>query len=1018
MSYHLFEIPSVNGHHSDLVLADPDNPNAPAYSHYAFTIGTPANPNELTQRRGIPFSSFRDWEKLSRDFNIEEMLVPGKAYLPGSSVLEEKDLNPAFQAKTAMRLGALELLANIFSGRITTSDKDPFPHQLALQQHMKAHQAQVQRLLIADEVGLGKTIEVGLVLRDLLLTYNDITKFHCLYLTKGGLLDDVKLKLQSVIPGVEGQSIVQIEKSFAAYGSRTDGIHVASMDAARRYVKQAQKKKLPIGVKPEILIIDEAHHCASEDELTSPQRIGLKATKAYEAAYQMISGEFWKDSAPPRLVIFMSATPFRSRPQFINLLRLLTNKTSEIENSYSPKLTDHELVQVLGSDDSSTAVIWRQQDDVRSWSDKRLFPKLTIERPDLQTSNDYLQLIRDIKEKIKEVCNTNGKNFGGFQIRHLETRLTSSTIAGAMWLFRWCIRHQEWKNQDEYRQDTSVSTVNLRKLIKGISQKLAAYDERIKSGHVTVSFPSDDFSFDAKSLGQPLPGNKVIDIYRFNDKLRRGEDEDKGFIAAPEEIEEVTEFALRLLNFADFHGEDEAGAENVKLTWLKNVLEKYPESKFLVFTESLQTCEIIIKALPRESDKLTGSMSLTQREEAVARLRDVSSPVRVLVATSAADEGFDFQVANRVIHWDLSPNPAVLMQRNGRVARLGQISDVTAYYLIIAGTHEQKREQALVDRFAQLGITDERMRLKILGSLSVEQEEQIFQDIEEEKFSLIDDILKQAEADQKDMEVKLGELQTKLKKQWVISRKELAKRLERWMELGLLTIDQKHELEFSTKEWSRPIFRDEGTVMETAQAKIAAIQGRKFTFDPEFKVFGREKENILLAGLYPWHQKEWEGVIKHRPLHKSDPIGRLACSLARQRRADFTTVPANQLYHRFPSLKDTLYLLFATHPFREVENHVSDSTDSYLTVYGFGNDLSHPINPQGAKAEEVYQIISLLEENALQLSSQFLTRDVIETTREASKELAEWLGQSRKLGGLTKKSYFLPIPVALVAVLP
>jgi hypothetical protein len=36
--------------------------------------------------------------------------------------------------------------------------------------------------------------------------------------------------------------------------------------------------------------------------------------------------------------------------------------------------------------------------------------------------------------------------------------------------------------------------------------------------------------------------------------------------------------------------------------------------------------------------------------------------------------------------------------------------------------------------------------------------------------------------------------------------------------------------------------------METAQAKIATIQGRKFTFDTEFKVFGME-ENILLAGI-------------------------------------------------------------------------------------------------------------------------------------------------------------------------
>jgi superfamily II DNA or RNA helicase len=1019
MSYYLFEIPSVKGHHSDLVLADPDNPNAPAYSHYAFTIGAPANPNELTQRRGIPFASFRNWEKLSDDFNIEEMLSPEKSYLPGGSVLGEKDLNPAFQANTAMRLGALELLANIFSGRITASDKDPFPHQLALQQHMKSHQPKVQRLLIADEVGLGKTIEVGLVLRDLLVAQGYAKPLRCLYLTKGGLLDDVRLKLQSVIPGTDGENIVQVEKAFVEYGNRTDGIHIASMDAARRYVKKAQKKRLPTGVKPEILIIDEAHHCASEDELTSPQRIGMKATtRAYEAAYQMITGEFWQDSAPPKLVIFMSATPFRSKPQFINLLRLLTNKTLEIENAYSPQLTDQELVQALGSDDSSTAVIWRQQDDVRSWSDKRLFPKLMIERPPLQASEEYLQLIEDIREKIKEVHNNYGERFGGFAIRQLETRLTSSTITGAMWLFRWCIRHQDWKNQDEYRQDTSESTDNLRKLIKGISQRLAAYDERNKSGHVTVSFPSDDFSFDAKSLGQPLPGNKIIDIYRFNEKVRKGDDEDATFVAANEEITELTELALKLLNFADFYSEDEAGAENVKLNWLKDILAQHPKSKFLVFTESLQTCEIIIKALPRESEKLTGDMSLPQREEAVAKLRDVNSPVRVLVATSAADEGFDFQVANRVIHWDLSPSPAVLMQRNGRVARLGQISDVIAYYLIIAGTHEQRREQALVDRFTQLGITDERMRLKILGSLSIEQEERIFQDIEEEEFSLIDGILKQAEADQKDMEKKLGELQTKLSEQWVISREQLEERLKMWMELGLPDVDQSHELTFSDKEWNRPVFRDEGTVMETAQAKIAIIKDRKFTFDPEFKVFGREKENILLAGLYPWHQKEWEGVIKHRPLHKSDPIGRLACSLARQRKADFTTISANQLSDAFPNLRDAQYLLFVTHPLREVEDHTSASTDSYLTFYAFSSDSSQPSNPQGASAKDVFQMISLLEEDALKPGSPSLEPAVFEVVKDASKELAKWLEQSRRLGGLTKKSYFLPIPVALVAVLP
>ncbi|MCC5622485.1 hypothetical protein LC574_14615 [Nostoc sp. CHAB 5715] len=44
------------------------------------------------------------------------------------------------------------------------------------------------------------------------------------------------------------------------------------------------------------------------------------------------------------------------------------------------------------------------------------------------------------------------------------------------------------------------------------------------------------------------------------------------------------------------------------------------------------------------------------------------------------------------------------------------------------------------------------------------------------------------------MEKNLGELKKLLDRQWVISREELAKRLERLMELGLRGVAQKHEL--------------------------------------------------------------------------------------------------------------------------------------------------------------------------------------------------------------------------------
>src|ERR1019366_10121009 len=98
-------------------------------------------------------------------------------------------------------------------------------------------------------------------------------------------------------------------------------------------------------------------------------------------------------------------------------------------------------------------------------------------------------------------------------------------------------------------------------------------------------------------------------------------------------------------------------------------------------------------------------------------------------------------VANKVVHWDLSSSPAVLMQRNGRVARLGQISDVTAYYLIIPGTHEERRDDALLDRFGELGIADERMKLRILGSLTENEKDELEQAIATNNEQLVGSVL-------------------------------------------------------------------------------------------------------------------------------------------------------------------------------------------------------------------------------------------------------------------------------------
>jgi len=91
-------------------------------------------------------------------------------------------------------------------------------------------------------------------------------------------------------------------------------------------------------------------------------------------------------------------------------------------------------------------------------------------------------------------------------------------------------------------------------------------------------------------------------------------------------------------------------------------------------------------------------------------------------------------------------------------------------------------------------------------------------------------------------------------------------------------------------------------------------------------------------------------------------------------------------------------------------------TTPYLTFYAFGSDTNNPLNAQGAKADDVYKLILLLEEEA-QLSGLItLEPGLTEEMQKAGRALAEWLKSKTNLGGLRRESVFLPVPVALVAI--
>jgi superfamily II DNA or RNA helicase len=115
--------------------------------------------------------------------------------------------------------------------------------------------------------------------------------------------------------------------------------------------------------------------------------------------------------------------------------------------------------------------------------------------------------------------------------------------------------------------------------------------------------------------------------------------------------------------------------------------DERPPERLVVFTEYLATLEYLRARLAaRLGDGewlrvLYGGMNDAERDEVKHAFNDPNSSVRVLLATDAAGEGLNLQRACRLLlHWDIPWNPGKMEQRNGRLDRHGQERDVHIFH--------------------------------------------------------------------------------------------------------------------------------------------------------------------------------------------------------------------------------------------------------------------------------------------------------------------------------------------------
>ena len=253
--------------------------------------------------------------------------------------LSEGDNLPAHSRRTVSKLWAWFLVCEDPQRRLESREVETLAHQASLVRHV-LDSPNLNRVLIADEVGLGKTVEAGLIVSELLEKQPGL---RVLYFAPARLVRNVHtefarlgLRFRKWTSGDDADANLEDERIIAS-------IHKAAYETNAKRVIEAPSWDL--------LIVDECHHLSSYGSDAS------KPVRQYSLVQRLI------EKRPDGRVLLMSGTPHQGNPdRFKNLLRLLR----------APGEPDSAL---------SGRVIYRTKEDVLGWHNEPLFPLREVNAP-------------------------------------------------------------------------------------------------------------------------------------------------------------------------------------------------------------------------------------------------------------------------------------------------------------------------------------------------------------------------------------------------------------------------------------------------------------------------------------------------------------------------------------------------------------------------------------------------------------------------------------------------------------
>jgi SNF2 family DNA or RNA helicase len=527
----------------------------------------------------------------------------------------------------------------------------PLPHQLRALSRAIANDR--VRYLLADEVGLGKTIEAGLILRELKL--RGLVKRTLVIAPKGlvsqwvsemrfhfgedfqlVLPEDIKtLKRITPAPGLgNGEQGNHGQEALPANAWQLFSQVVVPIDSVKplekrrgwtsTQVSEHNRERFEdlISAGWDLVIVDEAHRLGGSTDQVARFKLGQGLAEA--APY----------------LLLLSATPHQGKTDaFHRLVSLIDAKvfpdiSSVTRERVQPYVIRTEKRRAIDAEGKPLFKPRRTQLIPVSWENRHRNQQILYEAVTEYVRDGYNQAMQEKRSYI------------GFLMILMQRLVVSSTSA--------------------------IRTTLERRL-----EALATPQQQLTL-----------FPLASEEEWSDLDGQEQIEVL-IRTRLKALKNERA-------EVKLLLDAAARCEQIGP-----DAKAEAL-LDWLYRLQseENDPELKALVFTEFVPTQEMLGRFLTERGFSvvcLNGSMEMDDRK----RVQDAfAKNVRILISTDAGGEGLNLQFCHVVINFDIPWNPMRLEQRIGRVDRIGQAHVVRAINFVFEGSVEHRVREVLEQKLA------------------------------------------------------------------------------------------------------------------------------------------------------------------------------------------------------------------------------------------------------------------------------------------------------------------------------